>query len=121
MNSGWPTQRFTDARFSTSRTTAASKPTPVWKQKYRPFTTPSPTRSMLFASRAGPSSLAAATGSFGRPMLRANTFVEPPGRTASAVWLPATPVATSFTVPSPPNATTTSTPRLAASWAKRVA
>ena len=32
-----------------------------------------------------------------------------------------TPLATSFTVPSPPRAATTSTPRLAASWAKRVA
>ena len=54
-------------------------------------------------------------------MLRANTLVEPPGSTASAVWVSAMPAATSLRVPSPPKATTTSTPRLAASWAKRVA
>ena len=54
-------------------------------------------------------------------MLRAKTLVEPPGRTASAVCVSAMPAATSLTVPSPPNAATTSTPRLAASCAKRVA
>ena len=54
-------------------------------------------------------------------MLRANTLVDPPGSTASAVRLSAMPAAISFSVPSPPKATTTSTPRLAASWAKRVA
>ena len=42
MNSGWPNQRFSDARRSTAATTAASNPTPVWKQKKRPFTRPSP-------------------------------------------------------------------------------
>ena len=55
------------------------------------------------------------------PIVRANTFVEPPGSTPSAVSLPAIPVATSLRVPSPPNPMTTSTPRRAASWAKRVA
>ena len=42
MNSGCPNQRFSDARRSTAATTAASKPMPVWKQKNRPFTGPSP-------------------------------------------------------------------------------
>ena len=64
---------------------------------------------------------AAATGSLGSPIVRAKTFVEPPGSAPSAVSVPAMPVATSFTVPSPPKPTTMSTPRRAASWAKRVA
>ena len=55
------------------------------------------------------------------PRVRANTLVDPPGSTPSAVVVPATPVATSFSVPSPPNPMTTSTPRRAASWANRVA
>ena len=38
------------------------------------------------------------------PSVRANTFVDPPGSTPSAVSVPAMPVATSFSVPSPPNA-----------------
>ena len=42
MNNGWPNQRFNDARRSTAATTAASKPMPVWKQKKRPLTCPSP-------------------------------------------------------------------------------
>src|SRR3954452_7421040 len=64
---------------------------------------------------------AAGTGSFGMPMIRPKTFVEPPGSTARAVLLPAIPLAASFSVPSPPNTATTSTPRDAASCAKRVA
>ena len=67
------------------------------------------------------SSSTASTGSFGMPIVRANTFVDPPGSTPSAVPLPAMPVATSFSVPSPPNPMTTSRPRRAASCAKRVA
>ena len=39
----------------------------------------------------------------GQPDVRANTFVEPPGRTPSAVSVPASPLATSFSVPSPPS------------------
>ncbi len=42
------------------------------------------------------------TGSFGIPSVRANTLVEPPGSTPSAVSVPAMPVATSLRVPSPP-------------------
>ena len=64
---------------------------------------------------------AAATGSLGIPMVRANTLVDPPGSTPIAAAVPAAPVATSLSVPSPPKPTTTSTPRRAASWAKRVA
>ena len=47
MNSGWPTQRLSEPCRSTRPTTAASKPIPVWKQKYRPLTEPSPTRRTL--------------------------------------------------------------------------
>ena len=67
------------------------------------------------------SSPTAATGSLGSPIVRANTLVDPPGNTPRAVSVPAIPVATSFSVPSPPNPTTTSTLRRAASKAKRVA
>ncbi len=63
----------------------------------------------------------ASTGSLGMPIVLANTLVEPPGSTPSAVALPAIPVATSLSVPSPPKPMTTSTPRRAASWANRVA
>ena len=121
MNIGCPSQRFNCARSSTVATTAASKPTPVWKQKNRPLTRPSPIGSNAPASMPPASSSTAATGSLGSPIVRANTFVEPPGSAPRAVSVPATPVATSLRVPSPPNPTTTSTPRLAASWAKRVA
>ena len=38
----------------------------------------------------------------------AKTFVAPPGRQVTGVSDPASPFATSFTVPSPPNATTMS-------------
>ena len=63
----------------------------------------------------------ASIGSLGRPMLRANTLVDPPGSTPSAVAVPARPLAASLTVPSPPSTTTTSTPSAAAPWARRVA
>src|SRR3954454_16266800 len=63
----------------------------------------------------------AATGSLGMPNVRAKTFVLPPGRMANAVRVPATPVATSLSVPSPPKPMTKATPRRAASWAKRIA
>ena len=33
MKRGWPNHRFTDARFSTDATIAASKPMPVWNVK----------------------------------------------------------------------------------------
>ena len=121
MNSGWPSQRFSDARRSTAATTAASKPMPVWKQKKRPLTRPSPIGRMSPASMPPASRSTAATGSLGRPIVRANTFVEPPGSTPRAVSVPAMPVATSLSVPSPPKPTTTSTLRRAASEAKRVA
>ncbi|MEZ5140201.1 MAG: hypothetical protein R2711_15940 [Acidimicrobiales bacterium] len=54
-------------------------------------------------------------------MLRAKTLVDPPGSTPRAVDVPASPLAASFTVPSPPSTTTTSTPSAAAPWASRVA
>src|SRR5256885_8399513 len=54
-------------------------------------------------------------------MVRAKTLVDPPGRGARAVSVPARPLAASLSVPSPPMATTTSTPSLAAPWARRVA
>ena len=63
------------------------------------------------ASRIAP---VASTASFGRPRARAKTFVEPPGTTArrgrrsgSGPWW-SRPLTTSFTVPSPPRATTSS-------------
>src|SRR5439155_9500649 len=54
-------------------------------------------------------------------MVRAKTLVEPPGKVASAVSLPASPLAASLRVPSPPRTTTASKPTAAASWASRVA
>ena len=50
----------------------------------------------------------ASTTSVGMPIARWNTFVAPPGRQVSGVSEPASPFAASFTVPSPPKATTTS-------------
>ena len=50
----------------------------------------------------------ASTTSFGMPSVRAHTFVEPPGSAVSGVCEPTSPFAASFTVPSPPKATTTS-------------
>src|SRR3954451_5589248 len=76
---------------------------------------------MSLAASPFAKSCTAATGSLGIPSVRAKTLVLPPGRMASAVCVPATPVATSFSVPSPPKPTTTSSPRRAASWAKRIA
>ena len=54
-------------------------------------------------------------------MVRAHTLVEPPGSAVSGVLVPTRPFAASFTVPSPPKATTTSYPSLAASRQIRVA
>ena len=64
---------------------------PVWKQKNRPLTLPSPIGRMSAASMPPASSSTAATGSFGMPIVRANTFVEPPGSTPSAVSRPGDP------------------------------
>ena len=50
----------------------------------------------------------ASTTSFGMPSVRAHTLVEPPGSAVSGVREPTRPLAASFTVPSPPKATTTS-------------
>ena len=50
----------------------------------------------------------ASTTSLGMPSVRAQTLVEPPGSAVSGVSVPARPLAASFTVPSPPKATTTS-------------
>ncbi len=50
----------------------------------------------------------ASTTSSGMPSVRQKTFVAPPGRQVSGVFEPARPLAASFTVPSPPKATTTS-------------
>ena len=55
---------------------------PVWKQKKRPFTRPSPIGRRSPASIPPASSSTAATGSLGRPIVRANTFVDPPGQHA---------------------------------------
>src|SRR3954447_9894242 len=119
MNSGCDTYRLSAARRSTCFTTAASKPMPTWNRKYRPFTNPSPTRSMRWFDSPSSSTPVASIGSFGSPMVRANTLVDPPGRGASAVFVPARPLATSLSVPSPPRHTTTSTPSFAAPCARR--
>ena len=50
----------------------------------------------------------ASTTSLGIPSVRAQTLVEPPGSAVSGVSDPTSPLAASLTVPSPPNATTTS-------------
>ena len=47
----------------------------------------------------------ASTTSVGMPSSLATTLFEPPGRQVSAVRVPASPLAASLTVPSPPNAT----------------
>ena len=60
-------------------------PTPAWKRKRRPFATPSPMRRKARCWSAPTSCSAASTGSCAMPMLRAYTFVEPPGSGASAV------------------------------------
>ncbi len=57
----------------------------------------------------------ASTTSLGMPRVRQTTFVEPPGRTDTGTSVPARPFATSFRVPSPPNATTMSYPSSRAS------
>jgi hypothetical protein len=44
----------------------------------------------------------------GIPRIFAKTLLDPPGRTVSGVGVPGQPLAISLTVPSPPNATTTS-------------
>src|SRR4051794_12169340 len=121
MKSTCPAYRLSPARRSTCCTTTASKPRPTWNRKYRPFTVPSPMGSMLCLASASSSAPVASIGSFGNPIVRANTFVDPPGSGARAVSLPASPLATSFKVPSPPRQTTTSTPSLAAPCASRVA
>ena len=121
MNRGCPAQRFHVPRLSTCSTTAASKPMPQWNRKYRPSTAPSPILVIAPRSRASRSWPAASIGSSGRPMMRANTLVLPPGRAARAVSVPARPLAASLSVPSPPSTTTTSVPSEAAERASRVA
>ncbi len=58
---------------------------PVWKQKYRPLTWPSPIGRMSRAAIPLASNCTAATGSLGMPSVRAKTFVLPPGSVPSAV------------------------------------
>src|SRR4029453_6919769 len=70
---------------------------------------------------ASSSTPVASMGSLGRPIVRANTLVDPPGRGASAQAVRASPLAASFRVPSPPRTTTTSMPLAAAPRARRVA
>ena len=87
---------------------------------YLPFTHPRPIdfgESFSIVSRRIP---VASTGSSGRPSVLANTLVDPPGRTARAVFELISPLAASFNVPSPPRTTTTSNPSLTDSRVKRV-
>ena len=63
----------------------------------------------------------ASIGSLAMPMVRAKTLVDPPGRTPSAVGEPASPLAASLRVPSPPRTTAASRPSAAAPWASRAA
>ena len=56
---------------------------PVWKQKYRPFTLPSPIGRVLSgSSSATQQHLDRADRVVGSPIVRAKTFVEPPGQHA---------------------------------------
>ena len=71
-------------RFSTSATTAASKPIPAWNKKYRPLTQPRPTDLGLALSMVSRRIPVAPTGSSGSPSVLAKTLVDPPGRTARA-------------------------------------
>src|SRR3990170_6451929 len=101
-------------------TTSASKPMPAIVAKYRSFTLPTSMRrrTPLCSTRPTPVALV------GRPKERARMFAVPPGtkakagRCASATII--RPLRASFSVPSPPIATTTSAPvRAAASAASR--
>src|SRR5438270_285832 len=94
---------------------------PTWKRKWRPLAEPRPMRRREPRLRAASSWPVASTGSWATPMVRANTLVDPPGSTARPVSLPASPLAASLRVPSPPSTTTASAPALAASWARRAA
>ena len=81
---------------------------PEENTKWRPFTRPRSTGRGLKSSAMRSRCSVASTTSFGMPSVRAQTLVDPPGRAVSGVSVPTSPFAASFTVPSPPNATTTS-------------
>src|SRR3990172_6069377 len=100
--------------------TSPSNPTPEIVRKHRPFTSPTSMR----RRSAVTSARAAASGSRGRRSALAKSLPVPTGTTPRAAWLPvfSIPLATSWTVPSPPTAMTTSAGADAASsmaWPRR--
>ena len=116
-----PKRAFSRGLRSTRLVTLASRPTPEENVKRRPLTTPTSTRRGRQSSAMRRTCSVASTRSAGMPRILLNTFADPPGRQVSAVSEPTSPFAASLTVPSPPNATTTSYPSRAASRASSVA
>ena len=122
MNSGCPSQRFSEARRSTSLDDRGVVADAGVEAEVAAVDLAEPDRADVGGVDATRRAAAtAATGSLGIRACGRTRWSMPPGSTPSAVSVPAMPVATSFSVPSPPKPTTTSTPRRAASWAKRVA
>src|SRR5680860_1043018 len=121
MYSGWARWRLRNARRSTWSITAASNPRPRWNRNRLPLGDPSPTRRNRRLRQDATNRFEASTGSYATPSERANTLVDPPGRGASAVIVPASPSAASLRVPSPARTATTSTPSSAAARARRAA
>ena len=116
-----PSRAFRRGWASTRSTTLASSPMPDANTKWRPLTMPVSIRRGSKPSAIRSRCSVASTTSFGMPSIRQKTFVAPPGRQVSGVSDPISPLAASFTVPSPPNETTTSYPSAAASRQRSVA
>ena len=101
----------------TSSTTTASSPTPAIARKCRE----NPSGRVIFptairtASHSLTSFRAAFSGFVPNPISQHNTFAVPPGKIPNTARVPIIPFATSFTVPSPPNATTVVAPFATAS------
>ena len=95
------------------RATSASRPIPATLTKRRPPSSPTSIRrsAPLSATRR------ASAGDHGTPSVRARPLPDPAGTTPSAAGLKASIEATSFTVPSPPQAITRVAPRSTASRA----
>ena len=108
MKYHWPARAFILGWASTRLTTDASSPIPQAKTKWRPLIRPKSILRGLKSSAIAIRCSVASTTSLGIPRVRATTLVEPPGNTETGTSVPASPLATSFRVPSPPNATTMS-------------
>ena len=110
-----PTRAFIRGWASTRLTTVASRPIPQAKTKWRPLMRPRSMRRGRKSSAIPIRCSVASTTSLGIPSVRQTTLVDPPGSTEPGTSVPARPLATSFSVPSPPKATTMSYSPLRAS------